>query len=369
MDDKQLMERACRVWLWEMMGVGSVRFNKWLSYFNDSATLLWQSSVEEWQIHLGTKAAVTLSAWKKKRGDPERHLVTLNTMGIGVLVRGMDELYPVFSSKLVHPPEVVYYRGVWQGIGQPCVAVVGTRKPTAHGIEMTQEIVRALVHNGYIVVSGLAIGIDGIAHRTCVESGGRTIGWLASGIDQITPREHEQLARQMCGKGAVLSAFAPGQPAFRGNFVARNELVAAMCEAVVVPEGRVNSGTWLTAEFGLSMGKQVFAVPGSMNSVMSEGPLQLTKKGGILLTSISDLLESLSLAKKSAEKGKKVALPVFATELEQQIGEVLVMGPIGADELIKQLGKPAAEVMKTLTYMELSGFVSQMGSGWSLVGV
>jgi DNA processing protein len=286
-----------------------------------------------------------------------------------MLLLGVDELYPQGIAILNQPPQVLYVRGELTKADDQSVAVVGTRRPTSYGEEVTRLLVSDLVAAGFTIVSGLAFGIDAVAHRAALAAGGRTVAFLASGIDLITPTEHESLAADVIKQGALISAFSPGQYAFRGNFVARNRLVAGMSRGVLVTEGGVKSGTWLTAQFGLEQKKPVLAVPGQITSLQSQGPHHLVKAGAKLVTSGADVLEALCAdTQNELDSGGVKLKPSRLSGVQSLVWDELQQrGAVTTDDLITLIGKPAGQIMAELTVMEISGWIGCLDHEWRLL--
>jgi len=199
-----------------------------------------------------------------------------------VIVRG-DEGYPNKLGELMQPPEILFVRGRVE-ILDKTVSVVGTRKPSEYGRQMTRLIVAELVAQGITIISGLAYGVDGLAQESAVENGGTTIGVLGQGIDQVYPSKHLQLAHRILESGGgLVSEYPPGYPALRQNFAARNRIISGMSHGVIVVEGALKSGTMITAEFAQAQGRALMAVPGMANSVNSQTPNELIRKGAVLV--------------------------------------------------------------------------------------
>lgn len=361
-DDK---ERACRVAISQIMGVGTVTFRRWKQAFAGEMARLWGADRSVLEKRLGKKAADLIGCQKKKVVDPLELYCKMRERGWQMVLLGVDELYPPGIAVLDQPPQVLYVRGELTEADERSIAVVGTRRPSAYGEEVTRLLVADLVAFGYTIVSGLAFGIDAVAHRAALAAGGRTVGFLASGIDLITPTEHEALAMQITKHGALLSAFSPGQCAFRGNFVARNRLVAGMSRGVLVPEGGVNSGTWLTAQFGLDQHKSVMAVPGQITSILSKGPHQLVRAGASLVTSVADIVELLEGEQQQTTCVREK--PLTLTDVQSVVWGVLeTRGRVTTDDLTALVGKPVNVIMAELTIMEMNGWVICRDHEWVL---
>lgn len=203
--------------------------------------------------------------------------------------------YPYLLAQIPQPPKVLYVKGGLKPKDRRAVAVVGTRWPTMYGRRVTQTLVRGLVKAGCTIVSGLARGIDGVAHQAALAVGGRTIAVVAHGLDMIYPVEHTELAKKIVQQGAVVSEWPEGvKIEAKGQFPARNRIIAGLSLGVVVIEGKSRSGSKITANWAAQYGREVWAVPGSINSVMSQAPMELIQTGAKLVTKVEDILEDLA---------------------------------------------------------------------------
>lgn len=355
-------ERAYRAALYEVDGIGPVRMQVLLHYFG-SASTVWNAR-EKTLLEIGVPVdAVGELKKRRKTVDPEQHLAALAKLGIRVLVPE-DEEYPERLSEIDKSPQVLFVRGHFDHSDRRALAVVGTRKPTPYGREVTQRLVEQLVAHGFTIVSGLARGIDGAAHRTALECGGRTIGVLGGGVDRVYPPEHIGLAEEVAKHGAVISEFAPGKLPVPGNFPARNRIISGLSLGVVVIEGAAQSGTKITAGHALEQGREVFAIPGPITSQKSQATADLIKAGAKVVTDVSDILEELSLevGPVSRDGDRKTPINLDALEEEErQIVEVLADGNLHVDDIVRELKMETATVSATLTLLEIKGMVRHLG--------
>lgn len=291
--------------------------------------------------------------------DLDEYLRKIEESGVGVITWESDD-YPDPLREIPAAPPLLFVRGKLEPVDRWSVAVVGTRRLTAYGRQVTRDLVAGLVHNGITVVSGLARGIDAVAHRTALEEGGRTIAVMACGIDKIYPPEHRDLARQIIdGKGAVVTDYPFGSDPEAGHFPARNRIISGLSLGVLVVEAGQRSGALITSRFALEQNREVFAVPGNINSPVSVGTNRLIQQGGKLVTRVEDILEELNLKMVAEQAVATVILPETAEEaalIEQLSGQ-----PIHVDDLGRLTGLPSSLVSSTLTMMELKGMVQQVG--------
>ena len=263
------------------------------------------------------------------------------------------------------PPKKLFIRGKLPAKRVKTVAIVGTRKPSAYGREIATKIASECAKNGIVVVSGLALGIDSIAHRAAIDSGGKTIAVLANGVDKIYPRSHEDLGQKILQtNGAILSEYPNNTPARPWQFLARNRIVSGLADAVVIIEAASRSGTLSTANHALDQGKEIFAVPGNITSPLSAGCNQLIKNGANPLTSVEDLLDFLI----PNHFEKQTQLFKGDTSEENVILEFLSKnGTTSSDTIIKQTKLSASEFNQAITMLELKGLaLNNGGEKWSL---
>ena len=268
--------------------------------------------------------------------------------------------YPALLRQIPAAPPVIFVRGAFVPVDEWAVAVVGTRRLTAYGRLVTHDLVTGLARNGITVVSGLARGIDGVAHRAALEADGRTIAVMGCGIDKVYPPEHHDLAHAIAeGRGAIVTDFPLGTEPSSVNFPARNRLISGLSLGVLVVEAGERSGALITARFALEQDREVFAVPGNINSPVSVGTNRLIQQGAKLVTGIEDILEELNLRMATEQAAAQTVLPDSAEEAA--LLSQLSSQPLHVDELGRLTGLPSYLISSTLTLMELKGMVQQVG--------
>lgn len=259
--------------------------------------------------------------------------------------------YPRELLDLSHPPARLYVLGQSDALRSPRVSIVGTRKSTAYGERVTRSLTTALVRAGVSVISGMARGIDGVAHRTALEAGGRTVAVLGTGIDVPYPAGHRHLHRQIAERGLVLSENPPGMTAYKGAFPRRNRIIAALAPVTIVVEAGRKSGALNTASQALELGRVVAAVPGPIDSEQSVGSNELVRDGAVVIASVDDALALLGV---SAPKQRETPdLP----EAERRLWDSLGDGPADVDRLSAQTGLPLAECLSSISSLEILGLV------------
>lgn len=338
-------------------GIGAVRLQALCNHFGDLA-LAWQAPADALQAAgLSPKLAERV-AQVRAGVDLDKYLTKVMAQGIEILTWD-DELYPPRLKEIDQPPPVLYVRGALTTEDSWAVAVVGTRRVSAYGRQVAEEIASFLAANGVTVVSGLARGVDAIAHQSALKAGGRTIAVLGCGVDRIYPPEHVQLAEKMMASGALISDYAPGTPPDASNFPPRNRIISGLSMATVVVEAGETSGALITAQFAIDQGREVFAVPGNILAPQSKGTNRLIAQGARPMLSVRDLLDVLNLTRVTEQRLVRKALPT--DETESKLMSVLTHEPLHMDEIRNQTGLPIERVSATLVMMELKGLVRQVG--------
>jgi DNA processing protein len=287
----------------------------------------------------------------RSRFDGARYVAELAARGFRFLGRSDDD-YPPLLRELHDPPPGLFVRGNADAelLARPAVAIVGARACSSYGAQVARLLGRELAAAGLVVLSGLARGVDGEAHRGALEAGGPAAAVLGCGIDRDYPAAHAHLARRICERGLVVSEYAPGVEPAPWRFPARNRIVAGMAAGVVIVEARERSGALITADFALEAGREVFAVPGEITSSLSVGTNALLRLGATPLTSPTDVLEALGVSP------SRTSAPELG-EAARAVLEALTAEPAEADHLARATGLDAAAVATALAELELAGAV------------
>ncbi|MGC9394634.1 MAG: DNA-processing protein DprA [Anaerolineae bacterium] len=337
-------------------GIGPVRLRMLLDFFGDI-----QSA---WEAPERALREVKLDRRSLRNFLKLRHQVDLDEVLRQVERAGAQVLtwdtpdYPSLLRQIDGAPPVLFVRGTLTPADEWSVAMVGTRKATVYGREVAHRLATDLVQNRVTLVSGLARGIDSIAHKAALEAGGRTLAVLGSGVDYIYPPEHRKLAEAIVENGALISDYPLGTRPEAANFPARNRIISGLSLGVVVVEAGMKSGALITADFALDHGRDVFAVPGSILSPASAGCNRLLRDGANIATEISDILEPLHLDQVSEKQLAREILPANATEAA--ILERLTAEPRHLDELSREIELPVETISSTLVMMELKGMTRQV---------
>ncbi|MBE7534755.1 MAG: DNA-protecting protein DprA [Anaerolineales bacterium] len=345
-------------------GIGAVRMQGLVAHFGDLESA-WKAAPSELaEAGLGLKVIERVTQ-ARKGIDLDKVWEHIEKQGIKILV-WRDQAYPQRLKEIDQPPPVLYIRGEYLPDDLFAVAIVGTRRATPYGRQITEELSAFLAANGMTVISGLARGVDAVAHQSTLKAGGRTIAVLGSGVDKIYPPEHRALAEQMMERGAIISDYAPGTPPDASNFPPRNRIISGLSLAVVVVEAGETSGALITAEFAAEQGREVFAVPGSILAPQSKGTNKLIQNGALPLLSVNDLMQALDITRVGEHKAARKIMPSDA--IEAKLLTVLTNEPMQIDEIRNQAELPIEKVSASLALMELKGMVRQVG-GMNYVAV
>jgi len=338
-------------------GIGAVRLQALLDYFGNVESA--------WSAKPLDLVAAGLSPKLAERVIQVRGSVDLNEVMAQAeknkirILTWEDAEYPAHLKEIDQPPPVIYLRGEVTAEDSWSVAIVGTRAVTSYGRQVTEELAAVLAQNGVTVVSGLARGVDAIAHSAALKAGGRTLAVLGSGVDKIYPPEHRQMAEKIIAQGAVISDYPPGTPPESANFPPRNRIISGLAMAVVVVEAGDTSGALITAEFAVEQGREVFAVPGPVYAPQSKGTNRLIANGAKVLLQPAEVLEALDLTRNADRREIRRAAPAAATEAA--LFDLLGAEPKHVDDLRAQLELPIEKISSALTMMELKGMVRQVG--------
>jgi len=261
-------------------------------------------------------------------------------------------------------PSELYVAGKLPSERIPAVAIVGSRKPTKYGEATTYKLAYELAKSGVVIISGLAYGIDAIAHKAALEANGKTIAVMASGLHTIYPTAHTALAEQIIKEGgAIISEQPLGFEAHKYHFLARNRLVSGLADAVIITEATDRSGTFSTVAHAISQNKEVFAVPGPITSLLSAGPNRLIQEGAHVVLSTRDVLDIIA----PQLQKKQTALPLGSTPLEVEIIKHIQAGETSGETLQANLKAPVSDVLQALTMLELNGVIRPVGGNhWQL---
>ena len=291
--------------------------------------------------------------------DPDAEMERLEQAGVTALAQG-DPRYPSRLGEIDDAPPILYVRGAWRAEDEWSVAVVGTRRATAYGRQAATELSKGLAATGVTVVSGLARGIDTIAHRTALDSGGRTVAVVANGLDATYPPENRKLADEFAERGAVVTDYPLGTKPRADFFPRRNRILSGVSLGTLVVQGDFKSGAMITAKFATEQNREPFAVPGAIFSPQSRGPLELIRDGATPVASANDILEGLNLTQVGAQMDFGRAAPPDSDE-ERALMGVLTREPQHIDSVARLSGLAPSVASGTLALLELKGLVRDLG--------
>ncbi len=338
-------------------GVGRARFQSLEQHFGTIARAWDAPRAELVAAGLDERTAIAIVEGRKT-GSPERELATMEKLGIQAFNWNDDE-YPRRLRETYELPPVLYVKGDWRA-DEWTIAIVGTRRPTPYGRQATETLATDLARQGFTIVSGLARGVDAVAHRAALQAGTRTIAVVASGVDVVYPSEHQRLAAEICENGAIVSDYPPGTQPRPDYFPRRNRILSGLSMGVLVVEAGPGSGALHTANWAQEQNREIFAVPGSIFSPQSQATNGLIKQQGAkLVSSVEDILEELNLTVAARRPEVEEALP--ADDTESALLRLLSLEPRHIDEIRREAGLPIPEVSSTLALMELKGMVRHVG--------
>jgi len=358
MDEFRTNELRFWVALHRVHRLGSVRFGILQAGFA-SMEAVWNASAEELAaagLDSGTAQSILRT---RAKVTPSELMEQLAEAGVTALPRP-DPRYPELLREIPDAPPVLYLKGSWLAEDDWSVAVVGTRRATAYGRQAAMELVQGLAQHRVTVVSGLARGIDTIAHHAALDAGGRTIAVLANGLDEVYPPENRRLAERIVEQGALISDYPLGTHPRAEYFPRRNRILSGLALGTLIVEGGYKSGSMITARTAMEQDREVFAVPGSIFSPQSEGPLSLIRDGATPVRRTEDILEALNLTMLGAQLDFGRAVPPESPE-EKAVIDALTREPRHVDEVVRTSGLAASVVSGTLTMLELKGLARDVG--------
>lgn len=279
-------------------------------------------------------------------------------------VSPLEHSYLQMLRAIANPPKSLYALGSIPSERRPSVAIVGTRKPSSYGREVTHYLASDLARRGIVIISGLALGVDGIAHQAALDAGGTTIAVLGNGLPQVYPSTHKSLAERIIQNGgAVLSEYELGTPSMGFRFLERNRIVSGLADAIIITEAASRSGTLNTAAHALEQGKEIFVVPGNITSPLSAGCNALLRQGATPVTKPEDILEVIAPTLLEPQ----TQLPLGSTPAQTVLIRLLQSGIRDGDELQRESGLQPRELSEALTMLEINGVVRSLGADqWTL---
>jgi DNA processing protein len=337
--------------------IGPVRLRALLSYFGDLEHA-WHADAASLRAAGLPQDALERLLYLRMRLDLDAEVRKITDLGISVLT-WEDATYPTLLKNIDQPPPLLYVWGELLPADQWAIAVVGTRHASAYGKEVARRLASGLAENGVTIVSGLALGIDGIAHRAALDAGGRTLAVLGCGLDTIYPSSHHEIAERIKQHGALISDYPLGTKPEAINFPPRNRIISGLSLGTLVVEAGLDSGALITLRFALEQGRETFAVPGNIYGHTSMGCNAVIQRGEAkLVTSVADILEELNLTMVVQQNEVRQAIPEDPTE--RALMGCLSAEPTHIDEVVRASGLATAVVSSALCMMELKGLVRRL---------
>jgi DNA processing protein len=356
-------ERYSWLALYLIPGLGNVGFKNLLEKFGTPEAVFEADLFEIVDVEGVRKESAYKIVNREFSQDPEAELRNLERCNARIITY-MDPTYPVFLKEIHQPPMVLYLKGRDIPINQTFIAVVGSRLPTHYGLKAAEAIGMGLARRGVGVVSGLARGIDSAAHKGCLMGDGFTVAVMGTGIDRVYPGGNEKLFGEVVEKGTVITEFPTGSPPEPRNFPIRNRIISGLSRGVVVVEATRNSGSLITASLALDQGREIFAVPGSIDSFKSTGTHFLIKQGAKLVENADDILDEFEFFHRPLKgpdmKGEASERSPKMDEYERKIYELMEDYPVHIDKIVRMSNLDAGEVLSHLMKMELKGIVKQL---------
>jgi len=340
------------------LNIGARTFQKLNSKF-ESMEEVWKADKEKF-IDYGYDQKIIHNVFlARANADPDeemRKLIRFNVKAMTV----KDKTYPNILKEIADPPALLYIKGEFYPEDELSIAVVGSRKYSPYGEQATEKIVSPLAQAGLTIVSGLALGVDSIAHRTTLNNNGRTIAVLGNGLDTVYPETNRYLAKKILdNNGALISEFPIGTPSFKFNFPFRNRIIAGLSLGVLVIEAAIESGSLITARCALDYNREVFAVPGSIFNEMSQGPNNLIKMGAKTVLGADDILNELNISNRSLhQKAKQI---IADTKEEKIVLDILLKGQSNIDKLVEESKIDIIKLNQTMVMMEMKGKIRNLG--------
>ena len=352
-----MKEKEYLIALSTFIAFGPTRINLLKNYFG-TYRAVWESKTSVLS-KIGLSAKIVETFDKYRRGfNIGNYLEKLESNNISVITIS-SENYPANLKRITGAPLTLYIKGKLLDKDVNAIAIVGTRKMSSYGAEVTKVFSSKLAASGVTIVSGLAYGVDAMAHKAALSAHGRTIAVLPGGLDRVYPAANAGLARDIIKNGsAIVSEYPLGYPPLRVNFVMRNRIVSGLSRGVLVVEGRAKSGTLLTAGHAADQGIDVYAVPGPIYSPLSEATNYLLKNGAKLAASPRDILDELSISHENPIRPSEIP-----SDSELRVLSVLDSGPLHIDEVVRMCSGDTCDIVSILSMMEIKGMVKSIGGG------
>jgi DNA processing protein len=344
------------VWLSSLPGIGSRKFCDLINFFETAENVFNSTSEELIKCRIINKEVVKTITNNRNIEKIDKYIKKVKDSGVKIYLSNQEE-YPVNLKAIYDPPPVLYCLGDLREDDKDAIAIVGARKASDYGLKTAEKLAEQLVQSGITVVSGMALGIDAAAHRGAIRGGGRTIAVFACGVTNPNPKSNINLYKEILKNGAVVSEYPLGMPPHPGNFPARNRIISGLSLGSLIVEANIKSGSLITADFALEQGRDVFAVPGNINSPSSMGTNNLIKNGAMLVDCVEDILGELPI-RCINKTSDKIILQLEDTEA--LIAATLLDIGKSIDQIVKDTGLSINEVLSNTAMMELRGIIKSI---------
>ena len=360
------MERERAYWLaWsQIKGIGAVSLKKIAQHFG-SLQAAWDAPTIAFAEVEGINSKTAKAIEQPRAKNYPQQLIARHLKDNPLFWTPADSAYPRLLLEIPSPPPLLYYLGQVEPTenqgNKSLIGIVGTRNPTEYGKRWTKKITQALVSHGFGIVSGMAAGIDTVAHHACLEAQGRTIAVLGTGVDTVYPHSNRGLHQQLQHKGLIVSEYPAQTKPDRSHFPARNRIIAGLCRAVIIIEAPKRSGALITARFANDFGRDVYVLPGSLDNTQSLGCLSLLNSGAHVILGIEHLLELLGTMPCLAHIPATVAKPIPKLEPElERIYRLIDRESASVDSIVEQTGLDTSEILSILLQLEVMDLVVQL---------
>ena len=341
--------------------IGPTKIRALLSHFESPAEVLDAPARELIRVPgIDKKLASNIAHCENDEEFADEQLKRLNRIGARI-VTIWDKDYPELLKRIYDPPALIYVLGKFIPNDRQAIAIVGTRQPTLYGQQVAESFSQALCRLGISIVSGLARGVDTVAHSSTLKAGGRTIAVIGSGLDIPYPPENKKLMDQIAEAGVVVSEFPMGAKPDATNFPRRNRIISGLSLGTLIVESAEDGGAMITASTALDQNREVFAIPGGINEKRSNGPNRLIQEGRAkLVQNVEDILSELNLKLEKGSTGKDEPPPIQLTIFEQTIYDLLGNDPMHIDDIAESSDNSTSDVLVTLLSLEFKGLIKQL---------
>lgn len=355
-----ILEEYYMMWLSRIANVGIHKVKALLNYFG-TAEAIWKASEREIQQVKGIGSQISQCIqYAKNETQLEKWIEELEQKEIQY-ISIQNEQYPYLLKQIFDPPIGLYVKGFFPDDNIDKVSIVGARKCSSYGSSVAYRLAKDLAKANIVVVSGMATGIDGIAHKGILDGGGQTIAVLGTGVDICYPLEHKELMERIIQNGCVISEYPPGSKGYPKNFVKRNRIISGLSAMTIVVEAGKKSGTFITADQALENGREVFVVPGNITSALSEGTNDLIKQGCPIITESDDVLYALGIAYNENEKQAfQRNMSENMEKEEKEVYDCIGKEAIDAETISRTLKRSIQEVQYSLTLLEVMGRIKKL---------